>query len=132
MNIDYKTGKLPPNFISLGFLFLAVGIWRIAVSDLKGIIFVVLSIVMLLFSSGIIIDTDRKMLKKYSGVLFIKSGEWQDIKQVSGLQIVKSKETQTMSVRAVSRSETNEVYKLYLNLPGRDILLMKGKKRRYI
>lgn len=128
MILDYKTGKLPPNFIALGTILLAVGIWRIVIPDWKGLIFLLVSLILLLIRSGVIIDTDNMRLKEYIGLLLIKKGKWEDIKQLTGLRIVKSKETQTMSVLSISRIETSEVYKLFLVLPGKNIELMSGQK----
>jgi hypothetical protein len=68
------------------------------------------------------------MLKKYIGIFMIKKGRWEDIKQAKSLKILKTQETQTMSVVSISRSEKKDVYKLLLNLPDRDIDLMSGNK----
>lgn len=126
MILDYKTDRLPLNFITLGYMLLAIGIWRIIAMDWKGIFFLLLSIFLIFFKSGIVIDTDKKLLKKYNGLFFIKKGEWENINQLTGLQIMESKESQTMSVLSISRTATNDIYKLYLNMPDRNILLMKG------
>jgi hypothetical protein len=126
MILDYKTDRLPFNFIALGYLFLAIGVWRIIVFDWEGAIFLLLSIFLIFFKSGITIDTDKKLLRKYNGIFSIKKGEWENINQLTGLQLVMSKETQTMSVLSISRTETNDIYKLFLNLPDRKILLMRG------
>lgn len=126
MKLNYKTDRLPLNFITLGYMLLAIGIWRIIAMDWKGIIFFLLSIFLIFFKSGIVIDTDKKLLRKYNGLFFIKTGEWENINQLTGLQIIESKESQTMSVLSISRTATNDIYKLYLNMPDRNILLMKG------
>jgi len=109
MKLDYKTDRLPLNFITLGYMLLAIGIWRIIVFDWKGIFFLLLSIFLIFFKSGIIIDTDKKLLRTYNGIFFIKKGEWKNINQLTGLQILESKESQTMSVLSISRTETNIV-----------------------
>lgn len=126
MKLDFKTDRLPLNFITLGYMLLAIGIWRIIAMDWRGILFLLLSIFLIFFKSGIVIDTDKKLLKKYNGLFFIKKGEWENINQLTGLQIMESKESQTMSVLSISRTATNDIYKLYLNMPDRNILLMKG------
>ena len=126
--LGYRTERLPFNFITLGYLLLAIGVWRIIVVDWKGILFLLLPVFLIFFKSGIIIDTDNKMLKKYTGIFLFKKGKWESIKLVTGLQIVKTRETQTMSVLSISRTETNDTYKLYLNLPERNIELMAGSK----
>ena len=66
------------------------------------------------------------MLRTYNGIFFIKKGEWENINQLTGLQIITSKEAQTMSVLSISRTATNDIYTLYLNMPDRNIFLMKG------
>ena len=83
--------------------------------------------ILIFFKSVITIDTEKKLLRKYTGIVFTKKGEWENINQPSCIQIVKSKESQTMAVLAISRTATNEIYKLYLNKPDKNILLMKGR-----
>lgn len=128
MKLEYRTERLPLNFIALGYMLLAIGVWRIVVFDWRGILFIVVSVFLIFFKSGIIIDTDKKMLRKYNGIFSIKKGAWESIEQIISLQIVKTTETQTMSVLSLSRTETNDIYKLYLNMPDRNIELMKGNE----
>ncbi len=128
MILNYKTGKLPPNFIYLGIMLFGIGIWRMVVLDWKGILFFIISLLFLFIKSGIIIDTDNRRLKKYIGFFAIKKGEWESIKTIVNLQIIKTKETQAMSVLSITRTETNVVYKLFLTLPDRKIELMSGEK----
>ncbi len=128
MILNYKTGKLPPNFIYLGIMLFGVGIWRMIVLDWKGILFFIISLLFLFIRSGIIIDNDNKRLKKYIGFFAIKKGEWESIKSIINLQIIKTRETQNMSVLSITRTETNDVYKLFITLPDRKIELMSGEK----
>ena len=128
MILNYKTGKLPPNFIYLGIMLFGVGIWRMIVLDWKGILFFLISLLFLFIKSGIIIDTDNRRLKKYVGFFAIRKGKWENIKSLINLQIIKTKETQRMNVLSISRTETNDVYKLFMVLPDKNIELMSGKK----
>ena len=128
MILNYKTGKLPPNFIYLGIMLFGIGIWRMVVLDWKGILFFVISLLFLFVKLGIIIDTDNRRLKKYIGFFAIRKGEWKSIKSIINLQIIKTKETQAMSVLSITRTETNEVYKLFLTLPNKKIELISGEK----
>jgi len=128
MILKYKTGKLPPNFIALGFLLLGVSVWRIIVLDWKGILFFLISLLLLFIKSGIIIDTDNKSLKKYIGIFVIKKGEWEDISNLSNLQIIKTKASQSMNVLSINRVETSDLYKLIMILPSKKIELLAGEK----
>lgn len=128
MILNYKTGKLPPNFIYLGIMLFGIGIWRMVVLDWKGILFFIIALLFLFIKSGIIIDIDNRRLKKYIGFFAIKKGEWESIKSIINLQIIKTKESQAMSVLSITRTETNEVYKLFLTLPNKKIELMSGEK----
>ena len=128
MILNYKTGKLPPNFIYLGIMLFAIGIWRMVVLDWKGILFFIISLLFLFIRSGVMIDTDNRRLKKYIAFFAIKKGEWESIKSIINLQITKTKETQAMSVLSITRTETNDVYKLFLILSNRNIELMSGEK----
>jgi len=128
MILNYKTGKLPLNFIYLGVILLGISIWRMVVLDWKGILFFIISLLFLFIRSGIIIDTDNRRIKKYIGFFAFRKGEWESIKSIINLQIIKTRETQTMSVLSITRTETNTIYKLFLFLPNRKIELMSGKE----
>ena len=127
MILNYKTGKLPQNFIYLGVMLFGLGIWRMIVLDWKGILFFIISLLFLFIKSGIIIDTDHKRLKKYTGIFAIRKGEWESIKSLVNLRIIKTNETQNMSVLSITRTETKIVYKLILVLPNKNIELISGE-----
>jgi len=126
--LNYRTDKLPPIFIFLGLFLLIVGVWRVLLSDWFGIVLLVISFFCLFIRWGILIDTDKKRLKKYSGCFGIKKGDWVDIITVEQLEISTRHETQNMGVASISRSATNIVYQLFFVLPSENILLMKGKR----
>lgn len=128
MILNYKTGKLPPNFIYLGIMLFAISIWRMVVLDWKGVLFFIISLLLIFIKSGLIIDTDNRRLKKYIGFFAIKKGEWESIKSMINLQIIKTREAQSMSVLSITRTETKDVYKLFLILSNRNIELLSGEK----
>lgn len=128
MKLNYTTEKLPLNFIALGAMLFALGIWRMIVLDWKGILFFLIALVFLFMKSGIIIDADKKRLKKYTGFFIFRKGEWEDIKSLLNLRIMKTKETQSQHVLSISRTDIITVYKLYMVLPDKRIELMSGKE----
>ena len=128
MMLRYKTGKLPFNFIALGVILLAVSIWRIMVLDWSGIPFLVVSIVLLFIESGVVIDPESRRVRRYIGLFTVTKGEWEDVSSLTNLQIIRSRESRTMNFISISRTETNDTYKLYIKLPNRSIELMSGKK----
>ena len=128
MVLSYKTEKLPFNFIALGILLFPVGLWRIAVLDWIGVLFILLSIFLVFIRSGIQIDSDNKRLKKYTGLFCFQKGRWEDISSVLNLHIHRVLETQKMNVLSITRTETKEFYKLTLVMPDKDIELMTGEK----
>ncbi|MDA3927592.1 MAG: hypothetical protein PF541_01445 [Prolixibacteraceae bacterium] len=128
MILNYKTEKLPLHFISLGVMLLPIGIWRIIVLDWRGIFFFLLSLPLLFLRSGITIDTQNKKLRKYIGFFVIKIGNWEDIKSITNLQIIETRETHNMHVLSLSRNETNVVFMLIMTLQNKNIELMKGEK----
>lgn len=128
MKLDFTTDRLPLNFIALGYMLLAISIWRIIVSDFLGIPFLIVSCLLIFYKSGIIIDTDNKMLKRYNGIFMLKQGKWEDINQITALQIINTIETQTMSVLSISRKETTNIYKLIAMMPDKNIELLSGDK----
>jgi|GEM_PF-764725 len=128
VSLNYKTGKLPFNFTALGVLLLAVSIWRMAVSDWVGILFLLVSLFLLFFRSGVLIDPKDKRVKKYVGIFGIRKGKWKKIDSLMNLEIIKTQEAQTMSVLSVSRTESYHIYKLYMNFPDHKTELLSGKK----
>jgi len=128
MIYNYKTERLPINFIAFGVMLLAAGIWRMIEMDWKGIAFFVVAIFFLFIRGGVLIDTQNKKIKKYIGFFSLRMGEWQDISTLRYLQIRKSRESQNMSVLSKTRTETKEVYKLLVSMPKRNVELMSGSK----
>jgi len=128
MILNFKTGKLPPNFYYLGFMLLAIGVWRVIVQDWLGILFLVISLILFFSRTGLLIDTKNIRLKKYAGIFMLKTGDWEDISSLVNLQIISTQETQSMHVVSISRSQTNEVYKLKMILPNHNIELLSGGK----
>ncbi len=128
MILKYKTGKLPPNFIVLGTMLLGIGIWRMVVLDWKGILYFLISLVLLFLKSGVLIDTENKRIKEYTSLFVILKGKWESIQSIISLEIIKTSETTRMSAASISRTDTKEVYKLFLNLPDNDIEFISGEK----
>lgn len=126
--MQFKTGKLPLNFIVLGIILLLIDVWRIMNYDWVGILLLCISLVFLLLRSGIIIDPAKGELKKYTGFFFMKFGSWENISSVKNLTISGLRVTQNMNVVTISRSETRVVYKLMMVLSGRTLELMTGEK----
>lgn len=131
MILNYKTGSLPQNYVTLGYLLFAIGVWRIVMNNyLIGIVILIISIFLIFLKSGISIDTENKKLKKYNGIFFIKRGYWQDISTVNNLYIHKFKQGQTLNVLSIRTTQTNLVYKLILNLEEKKIELMVGQEKK--
>ena len=98
------------------------------VLDWIGILFFPIALLFLFLKSGLIIDAGTRRLKKYIGLFFIKKGEWEDIKLIHHLEILKVRKSQSMNVLSIRRTETKDVYKLILVLPNKSIELMAGEK----
>ncbi|MEA3450714.1 MAG: hypothetical protein U9Q83_02280 [Bacteroidota bacterium] len=120
MNLKYTTGKLHAQLVSLGFLILAIGIWRIIVGDWFGILFIVVSIFIIFTKSVITIDTENKKIKKYNSYIFFKRGKWEDIKTVKSLIIRKVKISQNMHLLSLSKTETSYKYKIIMILANKN------------
>lgn len=132
MILNYKTGKLPFNFIVLGIMLLIAGIWRMIILDWIGILFIAISVLFLFIKSGLVIDTDTRRIKKYTGLFLIKIGDWEDIDSILNVQIIRVIKAQSMHVLSIRRMETKEGYKMMLVLPHKRIELMAGEKEYII
>lgn len=120
------------HFIMLGYMLLALGVWRIVVADWKGILYLIFSLVFIFFSSGIVIKIENRQLKQYNGFFMIKWGKSMDISQALSLELVCSTETQRYNMLTLTKTESLEIFKLYMNMPDNDILLMAGKRDKII
>jgi len=132
MNLNFTTKKLPTQLISLAYLLLAIGIWRIFVLDYLGILLVVLSIFVLSTKSGIAIDAENKKLKKYTVFLFFKKGIWEDIKTVESLIIKKVKISQNIHLLSLSKTDTRYKYSIILTLADRNFEIITTENNNII
>jgi hypothetical protein len=130
--LEFRTSRLPINFRMLGYMLLALAIWRTIVLDWMGIVYLAISLFLLFFRTAVIIDAQALKIKQYVGLFLIKKGKWERIEHVSSIQLTKTKETQTMSVLSISRIETTDTYILYIIMPSRNIKLMQGNKAELV
>ncbi len=130
--LEFRTSRLPINFRMLGYMLLALAIWRTIVLDWMGIVYLAISLFLIFFRTAVIIDAQALKIKQYVGLFLIKKGKWERIEHVSSIQLTKTKETQTMSVLSISRIETTDTYILYIIMPSRNIELMQGNKAELV
>ncbi|MGQ1909615.1 hypothetical protein ACT3CE_07480 [Marinifilum sp. RC60d5] len=128
MLLKYTTGKLPPNFFMLGFTFIIIGIISIYNSDYFGLIFLLLAIPFLFIRLGVMIDSQQKQIKKYTGFFGLKMGKWVSIAQIKSIQIIRVQEGASMAVLSINRSETNISFKIILLMPNKKLELMSGSE----
>ena len=129
MILKYTTGKLPLNFFMLGVVLLALGALALIMSELIGFIFLAISIPLVFTRTGILIDTKKKRIRKYTGLFTYRLGKWESIANSKHLQIIRVQQSSGMAVLSISRNETNVVYKLLAVLPHENIELLVGDGR---
>jgi hypothetical protein len=127
--LKYKTGRLPYHFIILGYLLLALGIWRISLYDWAGIAYFLLAVIFLFFRSGLIIDTRHKKMMIYSGIFFIRFGKYLDISTAKQLLIEERQESSAIHVQSISRTDSKTVYRLFIILQEEQIELLAGERK---
>jgi hypothetical protein len=110
-------------------MLLAIGVWRVIVQDWIGILFLIISLILIFIKIGVLIDVQNIRLKKYIGIFTFKKGKWQSIKNITHIKIKCVQESQIMNVVSISRSQSNEVYSLVLVLPDTDIELISGNEK---
>lgn len=125
--IQYKTEKLPTNFIILGAFLFIISIWRMILLDWAGILILLFSIPLLFIRSGLLIDPEKLKLRKYIGLFFIRTGKWESISGIKHLRIIRVQQTRGMAVLSIARNETNVVYKLILVMPNENIEILVGE-----
>lgn len=124
MLLSYKTERLPLNFFMLGISLFLIGIALIISEGYQGIPIIILSIPFLFTRSGLLIDAENKRFKKYTGLLGLRFGSWNDLSAATHLQIIQTRETKGMAVLSIARNETNEVQKLLLMIGNDKIVLL--------
>jgi hypothetical protein len=129
MYLKYKIDNLPFGFVFMGFIFLIYGAWLISKLDWLGVILILVALPCLFINRGILIDSNKKRLKKYVGFLVFKRGNWVDISSVKHLAIIEINESTTMNLTSVTNTYTALITKLILVLPDENIELLKGKKK---
>lgn len=125
--IQYKTEKLPTNFVILGAFLFIISIWRMILLDWAGIVILLFSIPLLFTRSGLLIDPEKLKLRKYIGLFFIRTGKWESISGIKHLRIIRVQQTRGMAVLSIARNETNVVYKLILVMPNENIEILVGE-----
>lgn len=127
MQLKFTTGKLPLNFFMLGVILFLLGILSAIMSEFVGLLAIPLSIPLLFIRTGILIDTEKKKIKKYIGLFVYQSGKWENIASTRYLQIIRVRQTSGMAVLSIARNESNIVYKLLAVLPNENIELLSGE-----
>lgn len=129
MILKYTTGKLPLNFFMLGVTIALLGVIALFNQEPAGAIAFIIAIPFLFTRTGILIDTETRQIKKYTGLFIFRSGKWESIGQVHHLRIIRVQQTTGMAVLTIARNETNVVYKLVAVLPNENIELLCGEGR---
>jgi len=129
MILKYTTGKLPPNFFMLGVTIVFLGVIAFFNQEPAGAIAFFLAIPFLFTQTGILIDTETRRIKKYTGLFTLQSGKWENIGQIHHLRIIRVQQTTGMAVLTIARNETNVVYKLIAVLPNENIELLAGENQ---
>ncbi|MBN2893467.1 MAG: hypothetical protein JXL97_16455 [Bacteroidales bacterium] len=126
--IKIKTGKLPTNFVFLGGILLIIGAWRLFLYEWYGALIVLVGLFLFLINSGVLVDSLNKKMKNYVGMLSLKFGKWTDISSLKIITVTKSVESQKINVLSISRTEKNEVYKMFFEFENSKILILRGEK----
>lgn len=129
MILQFTTGKLPPNFFILGILLVLIGILAVIMSEFEGLIAILLSVPLLFIRTGILVDTEKKRIKKYIGLFSFKNGKWESISQIQHLRIIRVQQSASMAVLSISRIDTSIVYKLILVMPTENMEILSGDGR---
>lgn len=132
MLLDYKTGRLLPHLLALGFMLIPIGVWQIINLNLAGIVLLIAGLFLVSFRHGFMIDPFQMHLKFYSGMWGIKKGYWQDISTAECLHVITSSESQSMSVLSINRTSSQKTTKLFLILPNENVELMSGSRKKII
>lgn len=128
MTKTYKTARLPLNFIIAGSLFLAIGIWQIAVRDYLALLFLIPGMAAISTIFGVKIDYRLKRMKIFFSVFFIKFGKWENINTIKKIILKKKTMSRRMNVLSVGSAQSTEVYYLYFITDDSEIEIMSGNE----
>jgi hypothetical protein len=119
--IDFKIASyFSENFFFLGILLAPVGIALLFVKPLVGIVFGLISFVILTTEYRLRIDTEKQIYLEYLRILGFRSGTWQKFYRIEYFFIKKNKVRLDMHLRAASTSIRKDVFDAYLKFSEED------------
>lgn len=124
--LKYSTGHLPLHFRILGALLILIGVWRLMLADWSGLIPIVAGAAILFLQSHLVFDLSQKKYRSQIELLGLHFGTWHPTQPFTGLTITTITQSQTMSVRAASRVETDTHHQLIANTANGNISLLDG------
>ena len=124
--LKYATGHLPLHFRILGALLILIGAWRLMLADWSGLIPIVAGAAILFLQSHLVLDPIQKRYRSQIELLGLHFGTCQTTQSFTGLTITTITQSQTMSVRAASRVETDTHHQLIANTANGNISLLEG------
>ena len=128
MILDYKTSKLPYNFIFLGLLLGIYGVWLSWEANYLGVIFLLIAIPCLFIRMGSQIDVESQKYREYIGLFMFKYGKWINFRGLESLVIGYMMESEMMTHKSLAANYTVKNYKLYIRMPEQDLEILSGKK----
>ena len=129
MILNYKTAKLPYNFIFVGFFLFVYSVWLFwAGRYYLGISFLLVSLPCLFTRLGTQIDTTSKRFREYIGFFSLRYGTWKDFSGLEKLVIGYMMESEMMTHKSLAANYTVKNYKLYMRVNDQDLEILSGKK----
>ncbi|WP_111710234.1 hypothetical protein [Lutibacter citreus] len=124
MIIDYKLEKIfPLMFLIIGITLILAGIFLTGMNLLIstnstsfiGILTLLIGVIIVFMRKGTLFDFDKKRIKHYVGLFFIKIGKWDTTENYSFISVLHlNQKSIGYSRTGVQFSEKNKIFRIYL------------------
>lgn len=111
--IHVKKGKLPINFLIMGYIFVLSGIVGAFLHSFILIILFFIGFVIISLEDEIYIDTKNEKIKEFTKILwYFHVGDWKKLKKPQYIALVSVNQTQQIWVSSLGMNQTKIVCKL--------------------
>jgi len=107
-----KNSYFPPQFVILGYLLIAIGIYFLIISNWIGIIMIPVGFIVAFLNINQDLDIKNMKYKEYFEFLGIKFGKWKDIPIIDYVTVFRERTIQGKNVVSISSHHTEENYKV--------------------
>ncbi|GEM_PF-6369589 len=112
--IRIENGKLPMQFMLIGFVLIVLSIFFVVENQIIGAVLVIPGIFIIAIREGVLVDNENKSVFRYIKIFVFEKKELIDFSEVKYLSMVKVNVKQTMNVLTISNTQSKIMRKVNL------------------